>query len=116
MESIVKMSLKFKVLFYAIIRNHTIFIQNHFLEAFPFFAPLFLIGLFFLAALAFLTFGALTFGAFVFLAGDLAGDEAATGAGAGTATGATFATLAAVFLGALVAFGFDAGFLDADLF
>jgi hypothetical protein len=75
-----------------------------------------LIGLFFLAALAFLTFGALTFGAFVFLAGDLAGDEAATGAGAGTATGATFATLAAVFLGALVAFGFDAGFLDADLF
>jgi hypothetical protein len=85
-----------------------------------FFGAVFLIGLL-LGVFAFLTFGTLAFGALVFLAGDLAGEEAATGAGtvAATTTGATFAgfaTFALGFLGALVAFGFDAGFLDTDLF
>jgi hypothetical protein len=85
-----------------------------------FFPAAFLIGLLFLAAFGFLTFGALTFGAFVFLAGDLAGEEAATGAGTEAATtGATFAgfaTFALGFVEALVVFAFDAGFLDTDLF
>jgi hypothetical protein len=85
-----------------------------------FFPTAFLIGLLFLAAFGFLTFGALTFGAFVFLAGDLAGEEAATGAGTEAATtGATFAgfaTFALGFVEALVVFAFDAGFLDTDLF
>lgn len=102
--------------------------QNHlalvaFLAAFgfeTFLAAFLAIFLVFGALVAFLAFGALAFGALVFLAalaGDLAGDEVATGAGVEAATGAGVAALALLTFGladlAVLVLGVD---FEADLF